>query len=327
MTIRRAEIIVGCLCGFSVVLGTICASHYFIMSQPIDEIHVDNVTYSINTTMTSLPEVTSVRETTTAIKSSSSAYDSNYSLSNDNRQSAKENVSVVSLIIYGDPICSPNFTTFFKAYQKVYSSLFGICCIVVMILYALIYRSVLARRRKKFKVETNTCCGFWSAIPNEVDQTEITNLNNETKYEKEDNSDEAKPKAKDTQLCNKTEQQDKAVQKNGSSVVGDKDVILKPGGVSRAKLEKMRLANIKTAFMLSIVTLVFIVAFLPAWLMALEVISMNFIVFYLYFVYNVANPIIYAFMNESFRNQLKHLVCCGGSGGPVRGGPNRHSHH
>ena len=68
-----------------------------------------------------------------------------------------------------------------------------------------------------------------------------------------------------------------------------------------------RLANIKTAVMLFIVTLVFIIAFLPAWLMALEVVDIKVVIFYRYFVYNVANPIIYACMNKMFRENLAKL--------------------
>ncbi|CAL1540558.1 unnamed protein product [Lymnaea stagnalis] len=68
------------------------------------------------------------------------------------------------------------------------------------------------------------------------------------------------------------------------------------------------MANIKTAFMLFIVTLVFIIAFLPALLMANNLIPLNLIVFYGYFIYNVANPFIYAFMNQTFREDLKKII-------------------
>ena len=71
-----------------------------------------------------------------------------------------------------------------------------------------------------------------------------------------------------------------------------------------------RRQHTKTAIMLSIVALTYIVAFVPAWLMALQVLNYNPIIFYLYFTYNVANPIIYAFLDEKFRNQLRTLVAC-----------------
>ena len=68
--------------------------------------------------------------------------------------------------------------------------------------------------------------------------------------------------------------------------------------------------HLKTALMLSIVAVIFIVAFLPAWLMALRVVELNIIIYYLYFTYNVANPIVYAFLNKTFQSQLKPLVKC-----------------
>lgn len=74
--------------------------------------------------------------------------------------------------------------------------------------------------------------------------------------------------------------------------------------------EKHRLANIKTAGILFIVTVVFIIAFLPAWLMATKLIPPNMIVFYTYFIYNVANPVIYAFFNQSFQKEMKTVLTC-----------------
>jgi len=74
--------------------------------------------------------------------------------------------------------------------------------------------------------------------------------------------------------------------------------------------EKSLMANIRTAVMLFVVTIVFLIAFLPAWLMSLGVVEHNAIVFYLYFVYHVANPFIYAFMNKSFRDDLGKVVKC-----------------
>ena len=71
--------------------------------------------------------------------------------------------------------------------------------------------------------------------------------------------------------------------------------------------DKVFYANIRTAVMLFIVTIVFLIAFLPAWLMAHELVTYNMIVFYMYFIYNVANPIIYAFMNNSFRDDLQNI--------------------
>ena len=72
--------------------------------------------------------------------------------------------------------------------------------------------------------------------------------------------------------------------------------------------DKTLYANIRTAAMLFVVTVVFLIAFLPAWLMATKVIMYNEIIFYMYFVYNTANPFIYAFMNKSFRDDLSRIM-------------------
>lgn len=255
MTIRRAEIIVGGLCLFAVILGVICCSHYQIIIIP-DE---SGPSMSQNGTVF---------------------------------QNASLNENITK-----SGVCLPQETEFFFIYQKIYSSFFGICALIVIILYGLIYRSVLARRRKKLeKFMSGGCCGMWNS-QSFAEQTEITMLNNSDMKSSQDDH-------KVEETC------DKAVQKNGNAQVSDKDVILKPGGISKAKLEKMRIANIKTAFMLSIVALVFIVAFLPSWLVALNVLSSNIIVFYMYFIYNVVNPVIYAFLNETFREQLAQRICC-----------------
>jgi len=74
---------------------------------------------------------------------------------------------------------------------------------------------------------------------------------------------------------------------------------------SLAASQKNRIANVKTAAMLFVVTLVFVITFMPALSMTMQIIPHNTTVFYMYFAYNVANPIIYSFMNQNFRKQLK----------------------
>ena len=65
-----------------------------------------------------------------------------------------------------------------------------------------------------------------------------------------------------------------------------------------------RLANLKTAVMLFIVNVVFVVTFMPAFLMVIKLIPYNMTIFYFYFANNVANPVIYSFMNRNFRKDL-----------------------
>ncbi|OWF55367.1 orexin receptor type 1-like [Mizuhopecten yessoensis] len=283
MTIRRAEYIVAVLCALAVMLGILCCLNYGVLDMYAD-IPVSNSSSKNGTTMYNSSTLLSGHFATgNAIHNATNfTYD---------QPVLTERVLIQAGVCM--PISMDN--PFFHVYQKIYSSFFAICAVIVMVLYAIIYRSVLARRRQRLKIVTNKCCGFWNAIPNETETTEISTLTNVS-----DVPD--------------VEKHDKSVQKNGTNSStpqpGEKDVIIRPSNVSRAKLEKMKLANIKTAFMLSIVTLVFIVAFLPSWLVALRVFKMNVVVFYMYFSYNVANPVIYAFMNNTFKAQLKELFKC-----------------
>lgn len=181
---------------------------------------------------------------------------------------------------------------FFDAMQKVYSGFFLVCCVTVLILYSLIYHSVITQRRKKLRIRSATCCFLWDlpGVANE-EQTEVT-----TALELSQANGNHK-------ICvdEPTVGDEVSVPRNGSSRA-------KP--TSRSRLERMRIANIKTAAMLFVVTLVFIFSFLPAWLIALKIIHTSVIVFYMYFLYNVVNPIIYAFMNQTFRTELRKLFRC-----------------
>ena len=73
--------------------------------------------------------------------------------------------------------------------------------------------------------------------------------------------------------------------------------------------KRNRVANVKTAAMLFVVTVVFVVTFLPAFLMTVHLLPYNVVIFYMYFANNVANPVIYSFMNHNFRAHLRHLIC------------------
>ncbi|KAK3599375.1 hypothetical protein CHS0354_036381, partial [Potamilus streckersoni] len=64
-----------------------------------------------------------------------------------------------------------------------------------------------------------------------------------------------------------------------------------------------RNAHIKTTQVLFIVTIVYIISFLPMFLMTHNVIKTRIIIFYLYFINNAANPIVYSFLNRNFREE------------------------
>ncbi|XP_052760067.1 cholecystokinin receptor type A-like isoform X2 [Mya arenaria] len=191
-----------------------------------------------------------------------------------------------SVLMY-DGICKPNGLifnhTFTETYQKIYSSFFIIVIVVVVILYIMVYRFVSLRRARRRRMRYQSS-GYSSCKDHAASylNTRALLTNGCVKTELEPYSElEERPKSEKTEI-------------NRQMTIRERGLV----------------ANIRTAGMLFVVTAVFIVVFLPAWLMAHQVIPYNILIFYMYFFYNVANPIIYAFMNTAFRRDLKDVVKC-----------------
>lgn len=161
---------------------------------------------------------------------------------------------------------------FLTTYQILYACLFLIALIMVFILYGLVYRSVLVRRAKRRRQRSST---------------------HTTSVRKESWFSENRPSLTNifSKKCSDAHEKHPDVEIARQLTIREKGLV----------------ANIRTAAMLFVVTAVFTVAFLPAWLMAHKVVRYNMIVFYMYFSYNVANPIIYAFMNKAFRRDLRDV--------------------
>lgn len=168
--------------------------------------------------------------------------------------------------------------TFTLYYQRLYTALFFLALVVVMVLYALIYRSVLIRRAKRRR-QRRSMCSYTTSKESWFQEYRFSMVSSLRKHSEEKN------------------------EKSNSAVESE---LLRQLAIR----ERGLVANIKTALMLFVVTAVFILVFLPAWLMAHQIIDYNRVIFYMYFAYNVANPIIYAFMNKAFRRQLKIVFKC-----------------
>lgn len=165
-------------------------------------------------------------------------------------------------------------------YQKCYFSVFFLCLLIVMVLYSMIYHSVHSRRSARARQRS-------SALPlvqqgnGETTVIERTNITTNGGG-------------------------------GGGGCHGGGGGGGRPTGSTRRRSTMRsadRIANLKTALMLFVVTVVFIVTYIPAVLMALQAISYVRVVFYMYFAMNVANPIIYGFMNQNFRNDLHRIFC------------------
>lgn len=205
--------------------------------------------------------------------------------------------------------CKPSFHLFSKdfvhIYQKIYASLFLLSFLSTLVLYGLIYRCVFWRRAKRWKSHIkqqqilSNNGGMTTAVSTVVDNevTELTVFKNSPSNVATD---------ADTTVAGKT---------GANASNHETEIILKKGSKANTlkrqttMKDKNRFANFKLAVMLFVVNLVFICAFLPSWLMAIHIIKFTPIIFYAYFCYNVANPIIYAFLNPSFRKELYALMC------------------
>ncbi|XP_060552619.1 5-hydroxytryptamine receptor 1F-like [Ruditapes philippinarum] len=173
---------------------------------------------------------------------------------------------------------------FTDVYQKIYSSFFVIVIVVVVVLYILIYKFVSVRRAKRRRMRSQrSMYSSYKDPPTTYVNTRASINNGSIKTEVDMTSvvDEPRPKTEKTAFLRRMTIREKGL-----------------------------VANIRTAAMLFVVTAVFIIVFLPAWLMAHEVLPYNMLIFYMYFFYNVANPIIYAFMNKAFRRDLKDVIEC-----------------
>lgn len=193
---------------------------------------------------------------------------------------------------------------FLLNYQKVYASLYLISFLSTLILYGLIYRYVFWRRAKRWKVQLKQ-----RQMLNKNGSTVLTDTcHTENTTEMVSIQNVAASASSNTDNCT-------AVKNHTDAENRETEIILKKGTKPKnfqkkiTMKDKNRFANFKLAVMLFVVNLVFICAFLPSWLMAIQAIQFSAIVFYAYFCYNVANPLIYAFMNPSFREDLWALLC------------------
>lgn len=201
--------------------------------------------------------------------------------------------------------------TFYTVYNTIYASIYATCGIVVIILYVIIYHFILTRRQRRLRSESFPCCTFSKQL-GEAEHTDFIYVSQETQNTVVTEEGEKDANLNNPMLKQNSESPHKPKLNNETSGTPPKTRQKKKKNhrksdatsTFRLKQERIRVNNIKTALMLSVVALVFIAAFLPAWLMKHGIVPFNIIVFYFYFVYNVANPFIYAFMNPDFRQKM-----------------------
>ncbi|VDN96745.1 unnamed protein product [Rodentolepis nana] len=231
-------------------------------------------------------------------------------------------------------------------------SSFALCILSVVILYILIFRSVIIMRRKR----TNLIGTKLHKMPLSIERTESNNvsvketdanptleqcavntsemlntgdLENETKEMAEKNEQNLVSEIWKNRLnlaenpLNSFRQADvpSIVPLNDTPPMNNKVDKFKWFGLKKSKVARdlsrrisvrgfkanSVLQNMKTAGMLFVVAIVYIIALIPALLMAANVIHIYLPVFYMYYVNNAINPIIYCFMNPAFREDVQNF--------------------
>lgn len=222
-----------------------------------------------------------------------------------------KNVSYKGMCIQSERILSHRSR---YTYQKFYASLFFVAFLSVAILYVFIFRSIVIRRKKLMKRKMANGTNLTLSYNKEQAMNSVVTCHSETTVA----TTQVLPGPVADKDCSSTE---KTANKSTNTHSNDTELMVKTRNHhhnhndskrSRSKSikEKQRIANTKTAVTLFTVTIVFAVAFLPAWLMAIKLIPFNYLIFYMYFSYNVANPFIYAFFNEAFRKEMRLAVQC-----------------
>jgi cholecystokinin A receptor len=152
-----------------------------------------------------------------------------------------------------------------------------ICVIIIIIMYSMIYRSLQTRMRMPDQTQTipNHCC------------------------------------AVNWRCCQNKNKMETGRQGTEAHTKGPSGAMLKPArkSIYRDKRDKLQNDNLRATLMLAVVALVFIVAKLPK--LVTHFVSFNYrsSMYSLYFMNNVANPVIYAFTNPTFRDNLKKKLC------------------
>ncbi len=182
-------------------------------------------------------------------------------------------------------LCQPNFLIiseeFMVGYQKFYTALFALCFAVIIIMYSLIYCSHVVKHTKLFQRQKT------KSLDLTVSQS---------------NGGDANSLSKDTEVTLVGKMTETSLQKSA----GECTKCTKSFKTSSTK----RNQNLqRTARMLFMMAMAFFATYFPAFLMTNQVIEYNMVVFYMYFANNVVNAFIYLCMSETFRQEIKTLLC------------------
>jgi len=169
--------------------------------------------------------------------------------------------SVVELDLLNLGVCHANELLlgrqFQQRFQRFYYALFTLCLLTMSILYALIYCSVLARRSRRHKEKTANLAAMTSTLrPATVFDVQQDNCEEMTMTALKVRTDtEARKISSVANTACRVDDERNNIEERQRSVVATAKLTLQ---------ERYRMANLKTAAMLFVVTAVFVITFLPA---------------------------------------------------------------
>jgi len=294
LTLRRARVVVSILAAFASLLGIVGSLTHSVYQRVSDVTNATEHGTVTQSTMT-LPAAT------------------------DNQSRELDDETVYTG--YCDPTDLILSSHFASAFQICHTAIFVVCLGIVVVLYSVIYRSVLRQRRKRQKMKAAPIRSHIPSVQHTTQtQTTWTSSNLPTAVHggsaavsQRDNEDgdnmclDASPEVVGMVVSESPAAGVNAA--NDRSHAGMVDTGSAAAAAAAETARRNRIANVKTAAMLFVVTLVFTVSFLPALAMTLYILPYNRTIFYMYFANNVANPIIYSFMNSNFRKRLVLLFC------------------
>lgn len=158
---------------------------------------------------------------------------------------------------------------FNTVFHRIYETLYIISFIINLALYALIYSTVLKHRKRNEKRRQNVLRANTNSLESSSQERQLSTI---------------------------------------SSRIGTGN---KPENVSSQSLDphdRIMYENIRTAAMLFVVIVFLIISFLPYWFAQIKVVPTSRFILNTIYLNNVANPFIYCFMNQNFRQDVKVLV-------------------
>lgn len=137
----------------------------------------------------------------------------------------------------------------------------------------------------------------------ELAMTEMKNSSPTTKNNKSTQTNSIRLKNQMLRLSLEKENSNRLV-----SDVSERTNDFENSSIIKVKYSENLFANLKTAFMLFVVTIIMAIVYTPALLTSLGFIDYNPIHWNIIYINNAANPIVYSFMNIKFRNKLQHQI-------------------